>query len=310
MWEVLGTPVGQRALVWVLVALIAGPSLAGCLSDLQRQRLDVAWEPELTVHQAPAVLVDGWPAMVQVEGTVTIDAAVSVELTGVEASLEQGERSLSLDVIRLSLGERSLRGSDLADTEPALASGTPVRATLLPAPDQAANLTTRQPVNVSLELQWRYREDQRFDAGRLQVQQNVTVASPPGLGLGAVQKSDGAVTSLIFGAIGDRLPSQTQAAEVFAIGGDGPVRLGPSQMSFEAGEGVALARLAQPVETPDGHGYLVFILKDGPTQGTVVHTYGEPEQTTPGPAAWLTLVGMLGAALFLSRRARGGGRLR
>lgn len=306
MWEGLATPVGQRTLVWVLIALLVGPSVAGCLSDLERQQLELAWDPDITVHQGPVQLVEGLPAMVFVDGTVTIDPDATVEVTGVEAELRQANQTVDLRLTRLTVGDRSLRSGDLSETNPELSSGSPVRVTLLPVADQPTRLALEPAANLSLELQWRFREDQRFDAGRLSVDQNVTVTPPGDLGLGAAVTTDDAVETLVFPAVGRQVPLIDQGVDVFAVKPDGTSRLGPAEVTFRQGEGVALADLDQGVGLPDGHGYLVFMLQDGSLEGTAVHGFGEPEQATPGPGAWLTLGAVIATALMLARGGRHG----
>ncbi len=306
MWEGLATPVGQRTLVWVLIALLVGPSVAGCLSDLEREQLELTWDPGITVHQGPVQIVDGLPTMVVVDGTVTIDPDATVEITGVEAELQQANQTVDLRLARLTVGERALRAGDLSETDPELSSGTPVRVTLLPGADQQTRLAPGPAANLSLELQWRFREDQRFDAGRLSVDRNVTVTPPGDLGLGAAVTADDTVETLVFPAVGRQVPLVAQGVDVFAVKTDGVSRLGPAEVTFRQGEGVALADLDQGVGLPDDHGYLVFVLQEGPLEGTAVHGFGELEQSTPGPGAWLTLGAVIATALILAPRGRSG----
>lgn len=306
MWEGLATPVGQRTLVWVLIALLVGPSVAGCLSDLEREQLELTWDPGITVHQGPVHLVDGLPAMVVVDGMVTIDPDATVEITGIEAELQQANQTVELTLARLTVGDRSLRAGDLSETNPELSSGTPVRVTLLPGADQQTRLAPEPVANLSLELQWRFREDERFDAGRLSADRNVTVAQPEDLGLGAAVTTGDAIQTLVFPAVGRQVPTVDQGVDVFAVKSDGTSRLGPAQVTFRQGEGVALADLDQGVDLPDDHGYLVFMLQDGSLTGTAVHGFGEAEQATPGPAVWLTLGAVVATALIVARGGRSG----
>lgn len=268
-----------------MVLLVGLPALAGCLQDLERQKLSIDWTAEATLYEGPGVLVEGWPAMLVVRANVTAPGQPPVEVTGVHAEGRTGNGTLDLEPARLLFGDQVLAPGSLGDETVLLEDGEALTMAFLPEAASEPGLPVDATVNLSVEVQWRYRDGNLFDAGKLELTGNHTVLHAPGLGVGAVSTGENRVQQLVFPGPLSTNASVTARVQVFAIQGDGQERLGPFEATFRAGEGVVLGDPASPPGIPEGHGYLVLVVSEPGLEGAAVAPFGTPPDATPWPGA-------------------------
>lgn len=290
----------DHARVVLVVACAALAAVAGCASDLEREPLDSGWEASVTVHDAPSPLVDERPAQVVVEGPLTVAPDRAVELTGFEGELAAGNATLELRPARIAVDGQARPPAAALGNGTTLEDGTRVRLTLVPAEPQSASLEAG-PANVTVSLQYRHRDGDRFDAGRFTANATGTPVAAGAGGLGVARTGEDGVTSLVFADLDDRLaPPVTVAA--YHVGPDGVTYEGHLDASLSRGEGVAVATLADAEPVPQGEGYLVFRVDAGGVEAAAVQPDHAPDQPLPLPG-WLAFPALAAAGLAAARRS-------
>lgn len=277
----------RRPPVLFLVLLLATSLAAGCFSDRERVRLEVAWVAGAALHAAPAEEVDGLPALLVLRANVSVGGAASIELSGLGATITLDEVERALTPLRLTVdGEaHDPQAGDLPILH--LTEGTTIVLAFVPPSGGPGRLPPGEEVPVRVELRWRFDEGLHFDAGRLVLERNLTATPLPGLGTGAAHVSDGRLELLVFPRLEGADVSGTTTGTLVRYGPGGAERLSPIQLDLQQGEGVVLADPTPKVRLPDGPGHLVVSLPEG---GAVVVPLGEVEARTPGPGAGLVLI--------------------
>lgn len=293
-----------RARAWLTLALLVAPALSGCLSDLERVPLDTGWEAQARLSSGPVALVDDRPAQLVVEGPLSIDQAVPVDLTGIEALIETPNATVELTPVRLSLDEAT-RDAEAAATENArLSDGSQARLTLVPSDGRDVPLPGER-WNLSAELQYRYRDGDSFDAGRFTVETNLTVERAPSLGVGVARTNATGVTALVFEDKAQQAPTRGSATvTVYHVGSNAMTQETNRTATLHRGEGVAIAALDEPVAPVEGEGYQLFRLETTTTQGVAVQSDEPAEQPLPAPGALVALAGLVLVAWIARRRPR------
>lgn len=295
----------ERRRVLLAFALLLVPSLAGCFSDLKRVRLETRWQANGTLATGPTMSVAGAPAQLVVSGSLSIEPAIPVELTGFEATLESANRSVTMHPARLTVGNRTLDAQEAVDDNLELAHEDAVQLTLLPSKAEGTRLIGEGNRSVEVALQYRYRQGDRFDAGRFRFEANLTPEPPSSLGIGVARTNGSRITGLVFETIGlDAQPGRA-GVQVFHVTGAGPSLSANRTVQFEAGEGVVTGELNRSVQIPEGSGYLLLRVELGPLHGVVVHADRSGEQALPFPSP-LALLAIAGSLAVLARRRRTG----
>lgn len=294
----------QAVRAFVLALLVALPLLAGCVSDVERHRLEVGWEPTVTMADGPSLELAAWPAQLVVEGVVEVASSERVELTGVEAAYTLNGTEHELTPVRLVVDGEGISPDQALENETLLGDGDRLSVSFLPAPGEELLQPAGYTVNLTMELRWRFRQGDLFDAGRLEADGNVTLERTRGLGIGAVQAQDGQVTQVAFKATGLGALNGTQRADVFAVRTTGQERLGPVEMTFSPGQAVVLGEPASGAGLPDGDGYVLYRFGEATGSHVAVLEIGEVEQATPLPGLLLVLAALGGAAVLGAKRRR------
>lgn len=290
--------VERSSAVLGLAVILLASTFAGCIQDLERRTLDAGWNTQARLAEAPALQLEGAPAMLEASGTIDLPADANVTLTGVDANLTHGNRSIDLEPIRVQTAEGTQQYRD-AEGSVDLDAGENLTVTLVPAADAPRRANPDHAWNASVEVRWRYEEDDRFDAGRLEVSHNVTPERLPGLGLGVVDRSQGQVHGLVFEAIdASDLPATTEVTAVHLAGGSAET-LDRIDANLTRSDGTARVTFGEPLEIPTGTGYLVFRLGD--PQGAATTGLVGGQEPVPGFAAPAALLA-IAAALLLARR--------
>lgn len=289
----------RLSLALALVVALGLPTLAGCIEDLERRELDTGWRAELDVDEAPVREVHGAPAMVSAQGTVSLPADVNVTVTGLEGELSRENVSIPLEAMRVRSEAGTQRASE-AQGELELEDGENVTVTFVPADGAPLRATPEQTWNASVEVKWRYREGTSFDAGRLEVSRNLTPQPVPDLGVGVVEREEGAVERLVFEAIDvDQLPDRV-GVEVLELGGGSVETIETLRTHLSASEGTARVHFAEPISVPEGSGYLVFRLED--VNGTAHTQLRTSEEPIPAPGVLPVFAAVATAVLVAARR--------
>lgn len=291
-----------RRTATIALALLVLPALAGCFSDLERVRLETGWDAEARLNRGPVEIVDGLPAMLVFEGTLSVSPDATVELTGVSGSLSSGNRSIGLQAARLSVGDRTMDPDRAVDERITLSDGQTARVTFLPRKANGTQLGNETRWDAHAELTYRFRDGSRFDAGRFVFDGNLTAepAGPLGVGVARVEKAQ--ITSLVFADPLDRAPAGQAQVQVFHVTPDEVTRRANRTTSLEAGTGVRLASLSSPVGIPKGSGYQLVFVDTSEATGVVARSDRPTEQPVPGLGAALVLVAIVSAATSLARR--------
>lgn len=281
--------------------VVAAVLLAGCLEDLERRELDAGWEPNLTVQEAPFPEVHGSPAMVVADGPVELPSDAEVTVTNLHGELTRQNASIGLQAMRVN-SDAGTQRADEAEGELALSADEQLLVTFVPADDAPRWAHSDRAWNVSLEIQWRFRAEGDFDAGRLQTEANLTPEPVPELGVGVVEREAAEVHRLVFEAIDvDPLPDEL-AVEVLRLGGGSVETLEAPLAALEVSDGTARVTFADNLTVPEGAGYLLFRL-DG-VDGVATTALRTGEDPLPGPGTALVLAG-LGLATLAAARRRG-----
>jgi len=198
----LGTRVdGVR--IAILVGLMAIAPLTGCLTDLQRADLSTSWDADARLAEAPSFREHGAPAMLSVDGAFNVQGADTVTITGFEANVTDGNRTIAMDAMRVDTDDGTLRAGN-ASGSLELGSGDRIQVTFVPGDDQLRRADPRVSWDTHVELLWRYDAGDKFDAGRTTVNATVGPERASGLGVGVAERSDGAVDELVFEAVDRR----------------------------------------------------------------------------------------------------------
>lgn len=280
--------------------MLAAGALPGCVQDLQRRHLDAEWPADVQLLETPAREVRGAPAMLVVSGPVALPDDVSVTATGFEGNLSRGNTTIELEAMRVHADEGTRRPGEAAGSL-SLTDGENLTVAFAPAADERRRANPDHAWNVSVEVLWRFEEDSAFDAGRVEVQRNLTPERVGGLGVGVADRAHGSVRGLVFEAIeAGELPSDLGVTVVRVSGGSAE-RL--DRLEAQVNRSAGTARLGFPnLEVPQGTGYLLFRL-DGPGGAATTGLVGGQEPVPgPGAGAALALLGL--AALGLRGRGR------
>ena len=279
----------RRSFALALLAVLASSALAGCLADRQRADLAVEWQADARLWEVPVEIVDGWPAQLVLEATVSLKGADAVELTGLGATVTTGETERALQPMRLVLDDGAgLDPLDLGDETLLLEDGTLVQLTFVPSTPGSARLATNASTPVRVELRWRFAEGDLFDAGRLVLEENRTAAPAPTLGTGAPEVTEGRLERVVFRALeGAAFLGETEAA-VYRISAAERSAMSPIRWNVTHEEGISFAAPTPELRLPDGSGYLLLIANE-PAGGAVIVPL-EPEVVrTPAPGLLLVL---------------------
>lgn len=279
--------------------VVAAVMLAGCLEDVERRELDAEWEPEVTVHEAPFPEVHGAPAMVVAEGPVQLPADAQITVTNLLGELTGENASIGLQAMRVDTDAGTQRADD-AEGEIELSADEELTVTFVPADGAQRRAQADRAWNASLEIQWRFRAEGVFDAGRLTSEANLTPEPVPELGIGVVEREEGDVHRLVFEAIGaDELPDEVEV-EVLRLGGGSVETLDTPIARLEVSDGTARLTFADNVTVPEGAGYLLFRLHG--IDGVATTSLRTTEDPIPGPGALLAVIGIGLASLAVGRR--------
>lgn len=280
--------------------MIALTALTGCLQDLERRQLEASWAPDVTVDESPLREVRGAPSMVVAQGPVQLPADANVTVTALQGELTRGNTTIALEPMRVHTGAGTQQAGG-AEGELSLSAGETLTVTFVPADDAPRRASPDRAWNTSLEVQWRFREAEAFDAGRFEVDVNLTPEPVPDLGVGVVERGGGEVDGLVFEAIGvEDLPEQL-AVEVLQLGGGNVEELDAVDADVALSEGTARLALHDNVTVPEGAGYLVFRLDA--VQGIATTGLRTTQDAAPLPAVWV-LAALAGATLLAARRRR------
>jgi hypothetical protein len=290
----------DRRLAFAIGLAIAALTVAGCIQDLERRQLDTGWQAGVSVDETPVAEVDGAPAMVVVEGAVDVPADVDITLTGFSGELSRENASIPLEAMRVNADEGTRKVAD-AEGELSIEAGEQLRVTFVPGDDADRRANPTQTWNASLEVQWRYKADGEFDAGRLEVERNVTPAPVGGLGVGVVQRVEGEVRELVFEAIEVEDVPASLSVEVLQLGGGSVEAIDTVDADVNRSDGTARLGFAEPISVPEGSGYLVFRL-DG-LAGTASADLREAEDPIPATGAAVG-VALLAATAWVAGRHR------
>lgn len=292
--------VERRRLALALGLVIALTALAGCLQDLERRQLEASWAPDVTVDESPLREVRGAPAMVVAQGPVQLPADANVTVTSLQGELSRANTSIPLEPMRVHSGAGTQQAGGAAG-ELLLSAGETLTVTFVPADDAPRRASPDRAWNTSLEVQWRFREAEAFDAGRFAVEMNLTPEPVPHLGVGVVERAEGEVDGLVFEAIGvEDLPDELPV-EVLRLGGGSVEELEAVDADVTLSDGTVRLGLEDNVTVPEGSGYLVFRL-DG-VQGTATTGLRATQDAAPFPAVGV-LAALAGATLLGARRRR------
>lgn len=290
--------VERHRLALALGLVVAATALAGCLQDLERRQLEATWTPDVRVDEAPYREVRGAPAMVVAQGPVDVPADVNVTVTSLQGELTRRNASIELQPMRVHTAEGTQQARE-AEGELSLSAGETLTVTFVPADDAPHRASPDRVWNASLEVQWRFREAEAFDAGRFEVETNLTPVPVPELGVGVVERAEGEVEGLVFEAIDvGELPDQV-TVEVLRLGGGSVETLDEVEASLVRSDGTARANLADNITVSQGGGYLLFRL-DG-VDGTATTDLRASEDAAPFPAIG-ALAALAGTAWVAARR--------
>jgi hypothetical protein len=287
----------DRRLAFAIGLVLVAITLAGCLEDVERRKLDADWRPEVQVDESPVREVHGAPAMVVAQGPVELPSDVDVTATGLLGELSRPNASIELQAMRVDSGDGTQRAGD-AEGELTLSDGENLTVTFVPADDAPRRASPAEAWNLSLEVQWRYRDSGEFDAGRLETERNLTPQPVPELGVGVVERTGDEIHRLVFEAIDvDELPD-TVELEVLEVGGGTVDTVGRVDADVQLSEGTARLHPDENVSVPEGSGYLA--LRSPDVDGTATTALTESEDPIPG----FTTTGALIAGLVLAIAAR------
>ncbi len=294
------TPVAITRAAWTL-ALVLLATTAGCMADLERLPLNTEWDaaPE-ALASAPTLLLDEAPAQAHIAGPINITPSEPVRLTGLEASITVQDQQIPLTAARLDLEDGFREPADVLAEEPPLQTGASVQMTLLPRQAEHIPLDPDHEVNLTAHLQYRYRDGDAFDAGRLTM--NATLRPQPAQGptLGTPRTTDAGVHEIVFKDLNNTLPEGPTQVQAFHVGDT--VELDATiDGNLTHGEGVTLLTLDAAHETRQGDGYTLYRLDTEPPL-----VAASPDQAgqdpLPMPVALVALA--LLSAASLTRRHR------
>lgn len=269
------------------------------MADLERTPLDTAWDAEVDVETVPTALDEDIPWQVHLEGPVSIDPTEPVQLTALDGTLNRGEEQIPLTPVRTKIGDAEAKATpELLDEDPSLEDGDPVVVTLLP--EHAADIRfPAERVNVTAELQYRYRSGDAFDAGRFVLDTNATPSPSSGLGVGVPRTTDAGVHEIIFKDLGEQAQGGPVTIHAFHVG-DGTAREANLTGTLEDGEGVAIVTFDAAHETQAGDGYLLFHVQTPAGNGVAAHPDEEAQDPLPLPFV-LAVVALFAGALVRRR---------
>lgn len=288
-----------RLATLLLVASLTLGATAGCLSDIERAPLETRWAAEGTLYETPTATIEDRPAQLVVNGPVTISDNAIVQLTGIQGSLETGNASIPLIPIRVTIQETTFSGSALDDEGRNLSDGDRVQVSFLPRPANETQLTARGETNWSAhaELQYRYRVGDRFDAGRIAFDANLTPQQGDGLGTGAPRTDGNQIQSLVFERINQPPVEGAATARIYHVTADGAELIADQTVELEPGEGVVLASLQDAITIREGDGYLLFTVHNEEMVGTVSQPDTPSEQPIPAPGVLILVASLAGLAI-------------
>lgn len=289
----------ERAGAIALIALVPGLLVgAGCLADLERRVLETGWQADGTLYQGPTGELAGQPVLAVVEGPLSIGEGLVVSLTGIEAELRLPNETVALTPVSLSLGGESVPPQEIGDQDPRLSDGLEVEVALLAAPETGGEIPAAPNATLAVDLQWSYREGDLFDAGRFSFEGDLTPVDGAPLGLGAVERDEGSVQSIVFSAIGLDIVEGPAQLTVHRVTSNGLEAHATVNATLVPGVGVVRASLDEAVAVPEGQGYLLFHL-GGASSGVATLAFEPGEDAVPAAPVVLVL-----ALLALSAVAR------
>lgn len=292
---------------WGLVALIAliASASAGCLTDLERAGLVTRWDGAAVLAEGPVLQVNGWPSMLVIDGEIHVAGAGRVELTSVLGRLMDDDEALVLRPVLLTIGENTIHPGESRDDAVYMGDGDRVRATFVPGASTVTRVTAGDPLEIDAELRWRYSEGDRFDAGRFEFNENVTVTAAPGLGYGVTDVRDGLVRAVVFQAIGADVAEADVDIASYAVRRGGVEELTRTSTRLERGEGVVIAELEPALAVPDGEGYVIVRVEGRGIGGAAVAPLAGGQERTPAPGVAGALLALtLALCLLRGRRSR------
>lgn len=288
--------VRARVVTLVLVGVLA--AFAGCLSDAERTPQEAEWAADVTVHEAPAGLVHERPVQVHAAGSITLDPGSAFELTGVEGSIEVPNGTVELQPARVQLPEHMLEGDEVPEEQPEVVDGARLSVSMVPVDPDEARLP-ESPVNVTVELLYRYEQGDAFDAGRIPVTANATRALEATAGVARV--NDTGVHRLVLPDL-DRRFEGSITVSAYHVGENTVEYSGHLDAELSRGEGVSTVSLAQAEPVPEGEGYLLFRVEAGEAVAAVVHRDRAAEDPLPAPGLPVAVAAGLAAALLARTR--------
>lgn len=287
--------------MYLVFALVAASSVAGCMEDLERVPLETRWMGDGQLSAGPVAGIQDRPAQMLVEGGISISNTSSVTLTGVTGSLEGDNGSVPLQPIRLTVGNRTFDAPEAVDGDVELSSGDRVELSLLPQDGEDVRLTEGNWTGTA-ELLYRYRDGSRFDAGRFTFNATLTLEPAPSLGVGVASTNDTGVRSVVFEDLQGQATPGEATLSIFHVGGGGADPVGNRTVELRGGEGVVIAELDTGYRIPEGSGYTLFQLTSGDAVGMAAHPDLTSEQPLPFPGVVLAILAILALAVTVRRR--------